>query len=457
MRRPPPTAPPPDGVRRSWFGRTNARDAADRIPREYLRFYIPLGIQTVSQALTHPLVGMVASQGPGGAVNLAGVAQANLISFLLQTVGFGLLTTGMIYGRSRAGFALFRRVAFGFVAVASIVHLVLMLPGPSHLVFGVLVGLPPSVEEPARIAFVYGWPIRFLFQLRLPYQIALLNAKQSGRASAVSMARIALTLVLAPLFVSAGWVGPEAAQICLAIPVLLEAVGYILMSRPYRRSLPDTSAKPPKVGRLLRETMPLSLGTTLMVLSGNVLGAMIARAAAPEAMLPVYYLAYGLAGPLAYAAQQMQRVVLAFAPGSLRGRRSARLALRVGLAAGMIPLVMQIPPLRDAYFFRLQRLDPQLTGALLVTALLLVLQPLMVSFRALFEAVAAYRRRPPAVLAGYAAYLGAIFLFGSVGVAIDLPGNLVGAGGLIFGNVASIMTIAALVTRRRRAGRVLSR
>ena len=40
------------------------------------RFFIPLAIQAASQALSYPLVAMVASRGPGGPLNLAGMAQA---------------------------------------------------------------------------------------------------------------------------------------------------------------------------------------------------------------------------------------------------------------------------------------------------------------------------------------------------------------------------------------------
>jgi hypothetical protein len=57
--------------------------------------------------LTYPLVAMVASHGPGGTLNLAGVAQSNIVMFLVGAMGAGLVTTGMVFGKSRLGFSRF--------------------------------------------------------------------------------------------------------------------------------------------------------------------------------------------------------------------------------------------------------------------------------------------------------------------------------------------------------------
>ena len=49
--------------------------------RTLIQFFVPLAIQAASQALCYPLVAMVASRGPGGPLNLAGLAQANIVMF----------------------------------------------------------------------------------------------------------------------------------------------------------------------------------------------------------------------------------------------------------------------------------------------------------------------------------------------------------------------------------------
>jgi len=62
-------------------------DAAAPTYRQLTAFFIPLALQAASQSLTYPLVAMVASHGPGGTLNLAGVAQSNIVMFLVGAVG----------------------------------------------------------------------------------------------------------------------------------------------------------------------------------------------------------------------------------------------------------------------------------------------------------------------------------------------------------------------------------
>jgi hypothetical protein len=46
---------------------------------------------------------MVASRGPGGPLNIAGLAQASNVMFFLGMIGISLVTTGMIYARPAKG------------------------------------------------------------------------------------------------------------------------------------------------------------------------------------------------------------------------------------------------------------------------------------------------------------------------------------------------------------------
>jgi len=64
-------------------------------------FFLPLALQAASQSLSYPLVAMVAAHGEGGALNLAGVAQSNIIMFMVGTLGAGLVTAGMVFARTR--------------------------------------------------------------------------------------------------------------------------------------------------------------------------------------------------------------------------------------------------------------------------------------------------------------------------------------------------------------------
>ncbi len=71
--------------------------------RTLVRFFVPLAIQAASQALCYPLVAMVASRGPGEPLNLAGLAQANIVMFFFGMFALSYVTTGMVFAKTREG------------------------------------------------------------------------------------------------------------------------------------------------------------------------------------------------------------------------------------------------------------------------------------------------------------------------------------------------------------------
>ena len=173
--------------------------AQGRRPLPLARFFLPLALQAASQGLTYPLVAMVASRGAGGPLNLAGLAQANTVMFLLGTFGFGLVATGMVYGRDREGFRVFtaltRHIGLAVIGIQAL----LCLSVPARLLFSTLIGLPQSIAAPARLTLLASVPLQYLFFLRIPYQVAMYNARATGRASLATLMRILTTLALSAL------------------------------------------------------------------------------------------------------------------------------------------------------------------------------------------------------------------------------------------------------------------
>ncbi len=154
------------------------------------RFFVPLAIQAISQALTHPLVAMVASRGPGGPLNLVGLAQSSMVVFFLGMFAMYYVTTGMVYAKSREAYRIFWWVCvwtgLGVIGIQAL----LSLPGPSHFLFSQFIGLPPSIANPAQITLLASVPVQFLFFLRIPYQVLMYNSRATGRASLATLIRI---------------------------------------------------------------------------------------------------------------------------------------------------------------------------------------------------------------------------------------------------------------------------
>ena len=173
-------------------------------------FFVPLAIQAASQALSYPLVAMVASRGPGGPLNLAGLAQANIVMFFFGMFAISYVTTGMVYAKTREGYQRFRLVTILTGLTVISIQAVLCIPTLAHLLFGKIIGLPPSIEQPAHITFLVSIPLQFLFFLRIPYFVVMYIGKETGKASLATIVRLILTALLSLLFCNLGLVGPGA-------------------------------------------------------------------------------------------------------------------------------------------------------------------------------------------------------------------------------------------------------
>jgi hypothetical protein len=413
--------------------------------RTLAAYFVPLALQAASQSLSYPLIAMVASHGPGGALNLAGVAQANIIMFLVATLGAGLVTAGMVFVHARDSYARFVRVNNLTSLAMVVVQALICVPVVGHLVFGTLLRLPPSIEAPAAQAFPLTILLNILFNARNPYQVLLYNNDAAGRASVATFARIGLTLMLAPLYCAVGLVGPRWAMICQTLPVGVEVAMSWWYSRPFVAALPGAAVAGPTERRILLFTMPLSLGGFLMTLSGMILGGVIARAAEPERMLPAYYLAIGLANPAAYAASRVQNVVIAFPPRSRTDTQALRFSAVVGAALSLVPLLLLLPGLASWYYVGLQRLPAADLPLVYTTAVLLVGFPVTVALRCHREGLAALARRTPTILAGDIAYMAALAVGTSLCLTLKVSGNVIGPLVIASSNLASLGILVFLL------------
>jgi len=416
-------------------------------------FFAPLALQSASQGLTYPLVAMVASRGEGGPLNLAGLAQSNTIMFMLGTLGFGLVATGMVFGKTREGFARFRSLALWLGAAVVAIQALLCIPAVAHLLLENWIGLPPSIARPAHITLLASVPLQFFFFLRIPYQVSMYNGLASGRASLATLARIVITALLAPLFCTLGAVGPMWAVMCLSLPVALEVAASALLAAPFMAALPAAEGAPPRRRELFWFNLPLSAGGYLLSLSAILLGAFIARAEAPERMLPAYYLALGLATPVAFGATRIQEVVLSFHPPQSKERRTLVFALMAGGTLGLLPLIFILPGLAEFYYVRLQNLAPADLPIVRLTALGLVAFPLTVALRAQGEGLAGVARKPMTVIAGQAAFLTTVLTTSALALWLGVAGNWIGALALNLGNLASTSVARLLLGRLKRQNR----
>ena len=413
------------------------------------RFFIPLAIQAASQSLSYPLVAMVASRGPGGPLNLAGLAQSNTVMFFLGMFAISSVTTGMVYAKSRQGYQKFqlvtRMTGLGVIAAQA----VLCIPVVSHFLFGRLIGLPPEIEQPAHITLMSCIPLQFLFFFRIPYFVVMYGGRATGKASLATVARLILTALLSPFFCLLGLVGPIWAVVCLTLPVAAEALVSAIFAAPFLKALRPSPTPPPRAGEIFIFNLPLSIGGYFLSGSAIILASFMARTPDPERILPVYYLALGLASPVAFAATRIQTIVLAFPPKFPGDRQVLRFALAAGFILGLVPLIFTLPGMAQFYYVRLQNLPPNDLDLVRLTAIFLIFFPLSVAIRAQSEGLAAWLKKPTTVLAGHAVFMTTIIVTGFTLLNLGMPGQLIGPVGLTLGSLASSATMRMLLARAK--------
>jgi hypothetical protein len=380
---------------------------------------------------------MVASRGPGGPLNLAGMAQANTVIFFLGMFAISYVTTGMVYAKTIEGYQKFRLATLTTGLLVIAIQALLCIPPLARLLFSRLLGLPTSIAQPAEITLLVSIPLQYLFFLRIPYFVVMYNGKATGMASLATIARIVLTAAFSPLFCILGFVGPIWAVICLTIPVAVEVLASKIVAGAFLRSLRPGADHPASAVEIFKFNLPLSVGGYFLAIAAVILGGFIARAPNPERVLPVYYLCLGLANPVAFAATRLQTMVLVFASQSRNHRQTFRFSLSAGGILGILPLIFIFPGLDEIYYVRLQNLSPHDLELVKITALSLILFPFSVAVRAHGEGLAAWLRKPLTILAGHTLFLITIVVTGVLLLWSGFPGYLIGAIGLTLGSFAS--------------------
>lgn len=414
---------------------------AEYTPRRAAKFYIPLLIQSVSQSLTYPLVASIVSHGANGVVDLAAFAQGQAVMFLIGALGGGLITTGMVFGRDAHGFRQFKRLNLWFCVCLIVVQVLACLHPFDRIVFRDMLGLTPPMDATAREVLLISIPLHIFFFLRNPGLVALYNDRASAAANWGTLCRILLTASLSPLFVWLGWVGHRMGTLAMTGPVLVECLLLRWLAKPYIRKLAPTADNSAGIKTQFLFTMPLSFGGVLLASAGFMIGAFIARAPEAARMLPIHYVTMGVVNPVGFAALRMQAVALAFPPRDKHDHRVFKFALAAGLFLAVFPWVGQIPVVAQWYFGQIQNVPATDIPLAMQAMLLMSILPIIQSLRGHAEGVAAWRRRPNAILAGQAVNLAALVCTLFMSLNFGVPGYLMGVVAILVATFATLVTI----------------
>jgi len=410
---------------------------------QVLRFYIPLAIQALSQSLTYPLVASIVSHGKFGSTELAAFAQGQALMFVFGAIGGGLITTGMVFGRTQTGMRNYHRLVMRIAAVVCTLQFLVCLPPLHHIMFERILGLEGELASVARFSMLLGIPMQMGFFIRNKYLVPLYNEKRSGLANTATMVRIFVTACLSPLFVHIGLTGYAWGLVAMTVPVFGEVYLTKLFAKSILDKLEDSEfeEKAP-LSKQLRFTIPLSFGGIMLSVSSFMVAVFLSRAENPEVTLSVHYIVMGIVNPLGFAALRMQSVVIGFPPKLYGARKIFSFALWAGLVLSLIPLTLQTPWLSNWYFGSVQNLPPSSIELARAMALLMCVQPILQALRGHIEGKAALQRRPNAILSGQAVYLATMVI--SLFLLIDtkvVPSYFIGGISILIALLMSLTTI----------------
>ena len=423
-------------------------------PWRATRFYVPLLIQAFSQCLTYPLVAAIVSHGPTGVSTLTAFAQGQTVMFLIGAIGGGLIMTGMVFARTRAGYLNFIRLNTWMMTTLIAVQLVAAMPPFDALIFKHALNLPPDLAETARQTLLWGAPLQATFFVRNVPLVILFNARASAAANNATFIRILLTILASYLFVHIGWTGAMWGLVAMTIPTFAELAFTYIFARRYVRELPNVLNNVKDVKDLnapndpndsalaqFRFTMPLALGGFLLAAAPLMVATFVGRTTDHVAMLAIHYVTIGLANAIGYAALRIQAVTIQFPPEHDGDRRMLRYAIAAGLSLGLLLVLPALPWIADWYFRIVQNIPPEDIGKTQAVMLLYAAWPVLQTVRGYMEGFAAVRRRPNAVLSGQVAYLGTLIAVLAATLHLGMPGWLMGVTAII---LATIATTAAV-------------
>ena len=104
-----------------------------------------------------------------------------------------------------------------------------------------------------------------------------------------------------------------------------------------------------------------------------------------------------------------------------------------------------LPGLIELYYVTLQKLSPEDLGFVRITALSFIAMPISVAWRAHREGLAAWHRKPMAVLAGNGIYMVVVIGCGFLALVSGVPGYLICSGALTLASLVSGFIIRAII------------
>jgi hypothetical protein len=456
-----PTAAPKRAARAHRTPRTDTQTPTASVAlsqRQVARLWLPVAFMWLMMSLEQPLVAAALGRLPDPKVNLAAFGLTFSLALIIESPVIMLLTAATALARDRQSYRRLLAFTTSLAVVVGLIHVGVALSPAYGWVITRLIGAPPELVAPGRVALLLMFAWSPAIAVRRLWQGVMIRHDRARRVGLTTVVRIAVLATVCILGVgSRALAGAALGGLALSIAVTAEAlVAYALVRSTVRERL--RTDEPGRAGLswiyLVTFYVPLAL-TSFIVLGGQPLVS-LGLGRAPDALvaLAVWPVAMGISFVFRSGAYGYQEVVVALLDRAGALPALARFTWLLAVVLSALLAIVALSPLSALWLQHVTGLSPDLVAAARVPLVLLIPVP------ALSVVVSWYRGR--LIHAGRTAVVTqavGVNLFVLAGVVVTgLAIGLRGHGGA---ELAAAAVVASLVgesvwLRSRRDGATVS-
>lgn len=405
-------------------------------------------------SLEQPTLSAVIARLPEPKLNLAAYGLTFAFALIVESPVIMFLTLGTALARSRQAYQMLMRfthiMAWGLTGF----HLLLGLSPLYAWILREVVGAPPEVIEPSRIAFLLMTPWTGAIAYRRMWQGVMIRYGRTQFLFVTTAIRLVATAAVALAGLRMGTIaGASVAGLAISVGVLADAAAAGIFVRPVvRQHLAvdrpgDFSLSWPF---LLRFYTPLAMTSLINLAAQPIVSLGLSRGPLPLESLAVWPVVSGLTFLLRSGGVALQEVVVALLADQNSYQALRRFSHNLALVLTAIAAVVTLTPLANLWFTGVAGLPADLAALARAPAALLVLVPALTVLTSWQRGVLVFFSRTGAITVATAINIVVLLVvvLGGVNV-LPWPGVVTAALAL----TASLLAEVAYLTTRAHGAR----
>ncbi|MEO7453904.1 MAG: hypothetical protein ABIV13_03985 [Fimbriimonadales bacterium] len=408
--------------------------------RTIFRFYFPLALSWIFMAIESPIAVGVLSRLPQPELSTAAFFIMMALALWIESPVIDLLSTSTTLAKNRDDFRTLTKFVYWILLLVTAVHALVGFTPLFEWIASGLLGVPENIAAAAKPGFqimtfwsaCIGWR-RFLQGVLIRFGAT----KMVGFGTFVRMTAMAVSALL--MFFYTEMRSVEIAATSLMASVLAESIYIHLGAGPIVRNrlelVPEVSAVPLTMRKLIAFHAPLTATTTVMMLGSPLVAWALAKSANPKTVLAAWQVSSTLAWLCRTVVFALPEVVITLYRDEQSAEKLRRFCLGVGLLTSSILILLAAFRVDVVFFLNVLKATPNVAEvahtAFLAVALLPLIGAMQSYVRGMLTAHHLTVARFTAVIVAMAALGGLLFATVVFGIAGVISASLALTGAMI--------------------------